>query len=271
MAQIEACSLSGIYAETPHLNFKPSPGSLQHVSFPAQEWLRIETWVETGTFISPLYDPVIAKIIVSGGTREEARIRLLSVLDSTKIQGVQTNLNYISAILESHEFKDGKVWTTFLNSFEFTANCLEIIDGGLGNSIQDSGRNTSGDGIPQGGYLDSLAARAANLLAGNPIETELIEILSGLTISFTQKTMVGIAGAGCEIAIDDVPLVDSNWSRLTLPAGSILEIVNCQGGVYLAIHGELEIPRYMGSKSTFPGVFGGHQVSFSFFIHSQLL
>lgn len=45
----------GIYAEIPHLQFKPAPGLLQLVDFPSHPWLRIDTWVETGSLVSPFY------------------------------------------------------------------------------------------------------------------------------------------------------------------------------------------------------------------------
>ena len=53
-------------------NFQPAPGKLTQVAFPSRTSLRVETWVENGTTVTPFYDPMIAKIIVTGEDRDDA-------------------------------------------------------------------------------------------------------------------------------------------------------------------------------------------------------
>jgi len=80
--------------------------------------------------------------------------------------------------LVSAEFVEGKVTTSYLNTFdEYKPSCIEVIDGGLSTSIQDSRHRLllGGDGIPRGGVFDQLAAKAANALVGNPLQTEVFE------------------------------------------------------------------------------------------------
>ncbi|GAA6031339.1 hypothetical protein JCM8097_005608 [Rhodosporidiobolus ruineniae] len=254
-----------IYAEVPHLDFKPSPGLLQEVSFPVADYIRIDSWVESGSVVSPFYDPMVAKAICSGATREEARLRLDQALADTVIRGTATNLAYLRTINSCPEFATGNITTKFLDTFPYTCSCIEVVDGGLSTTVQD-GRprlSSSGDGIPRGGPMDELAAKAANLLVGNPVETELFEvILSGPTLKFTTAALVAVTGAEAEIYVDDEK--KPGWSRFVVPAGSTLEIGACEGGgksVYIAVKGGLpEVPFYMGSKSTFtPGGFGGVQ------------
>src|SRR4029078_5441900 len=81
------------YAEAPGRDFRPSSGLLTHVAWPAEA--RIETWVESGSEDSPFYDPMLAKIIVTAATREEALSKLQSALDATEIGGLETNLDYL--------------------------------------------------------------------------------------------------------------------------------------------------------------------------------
>ena len=68
-----------LYAEDPGRDFRPSSGLLTHVVWP--EDMRVETWVESGSEVSPFYDPMLAKIIATGETREEA---LLKASDGTR-------------------------------------------------------------------------------------------------------------------------------------------------------------------------------------------
>lgn len=72
----------------------------------------------------------------------------------------------------------GNVTTKFLDSFPYTTSCMEVIDGGLSTTVQDGlpRRLSGGDGIPSGGPMDSMAAKAANLLVGNAPEVECLEI-----------------------------------------------------------------------------------------------
>ncbi|KAI1786174.1 carbamoyl-phosphate synthase L chain ATP-binding protein [Ganoderma leucocontextum] len=65
-----------LYCENPASEFKPCPGVLQHVNFPNVEWLRVDSWVETGTTITPHFDPLACKLIATGSTRAEAIERL---------------------------------------------------------------------------------------------------------------------------------------------------------------------------------------------------
>ncbi|GAA5929766.1 hypothetical protein JCM1841_002641 [Sporobolomyces salmonicolor] len=255
-----------IYCEIPHLNFKPAPGLLQQVEWPSHPWLRLDTWVSSGSFVSPFYDPMIGKMIAWGSTREEARARLDQALSETVLLGTQTNLDYLRTIINCEAFVEGNVMATFLDSFEgYAPSCIEIIDGGLSTSVQD-GRprlQPGGDGIPRGGGLDEMAAMAANRLVGNDTETEYLEVtISGPTLKFSTAAVVAVTGAEADVFVDDMK--KPMWSRFAVPAGSTLEIGACEGTgtrVYLAVKGGFPgVPYFMGSKSTFTAAkFGGIQ------------
>ncbi len=92
-----------VYAEDPGKNFQPSAGLLTEADFSANA--RVETWVERGTEVTPFYDPLLAKLIVSGGTRAEALTRLREALASTSIAGIETNLGYLRQITASDSFR----------------------------------------------------------------------------------------------------------------------------------------------------------------------
>ena len=69
--------------------------------------VRVDTWVETGTEISPFYDSLIAKLMVHGNSRENAVCKMQDALSETHIGGIPNNLEYLKAILASNEFGEG--------------------------------------------------------------------------------------------------------------------------------------------------------------------
>ena len=109
-----------LYCENPAAQFKPCPGVLQQVEFPQEDWVRVESWVETGTTITPYYDPLACKLIVTGSSRHEAVERLSEILLKTKMHGPPTNLQYLRAICASDVFCAGNATTTYLDTFYFT-------------------------------------------------------------------------------------------------------------------------------------------------------
>src|SRR6266704_570202 len=102
-----------IYAEDPAHGFRPSTGILTDVRLPRQA--RCETWVENGTEVTPFYDPLLAKIIVSAGTRESALEHLRVSLAQTRFDGIETNLDYLRSVIQDPEFSTGGFATSFLS------------------------------------------------------------------------------------------------------------------------------------------------------------
>ena len=87
------------------------------MSFPQSENLRIDHWLETGIEVSPLFDPMLAKIVVTAKDRATAIEQLDAALDETKLYGIETNIDYVREILKTDVFKDGEIYTRYLNSF----------------------------------------------------------------------------------------------------------------------------------------------------------
>ncbi|MDP3705223.1 MAG: acetyl-CoA carboxylase biotin carboxylase subunit [Legionellaceae bacterium] len=104
-----------IYAEDPEHNFMPSTGQLHFLKEPKGEHIRIETGVTCHSQISRYYDPMIAKLIAWGETREQARSRLEQALQHYHIGGVKNNLAFLQTILNNPVFIANKISTNFLN------------------------------------------------------------------------------------------------------------------------------------------------------------
>ena len=98
-----------IYAENPEKGFLPSIGTLAYLSLPAHTAfangdIRVDGGVRMGDTITPFYDPMIAKLIVRGADRDQARARMLQALAQTQAVGVQTNVAFLSRLMRDSAF-----------------------------------------------------------------------------------------------------------------------------------------------------------------------
>jgi len=99
-----------VYAEDPR-TFFPSPGKLKVFRPPQDPAIRVETGYAEGRDVTPHYDPMIAKVIVHAGTREQAIDRLIEGLEAFDIQGLKNNIPAVLAVLRSEVFRSGQVHT----------------------------------------------------------------------------------------------------------------------------------------------------------------
>ena len=104
-----------LYAEDPEKGFLPSTGTLVALEFPVGEGIRIDTGVEAGAEVSPFYDPMIAKVIAQGATRQQALDRLGQALDRTIAAGPRTNLGFLAALSRAPAFRQGRFDTGFID------------------------------------------------------------------------------------------------------------------------------------------------------------
>ncbi|ESQ98938.1 urea carboxylase, partial [Stutzerimonas chloritidismutans AW-1] len=254
-----------VYAEDPGRDFQPSPGLLTAVAFPAADGksLRIDTWVEAGCEIPPYFDPMIAKVISWAPSREAARVALDAALGDTLLYGVETNREYLRQILGFAPFALGTPWTRCLEGLRYSANTFEVISAGTQTTVQDfPGRlGYWAVGVPPSGPMDSRALRLGNALLGNPEDAAGLEItMSGPILRFNTDAVVALTGAAIPVKLDDV--TQPMCTAIFVPAGSTLTIGTIAGAgarSYLAVRGGVQVPEYLGSKSTFTlGQFGGH-------------
>ncbi|WP_282387856.1 5-oxoprolinase/urea amidolyase family protein, partial [Pseudomonas sp. PS02286] len=254
-----------LYAEDPGRDFQPSPGLLTAVKFPLANGveLRIDTWVEAGVEIPPYFDPMIAKLIAWAPSREQARAELHQALGDSLLYGVETNRDYLRQILLDAPFASGQPWTRCLENLLYHANTFEVLSAGTQTSVQDyPGRlGYWAVGVPPSGPMDSRALRLGNRLLGNEQGAAALEItMSGPILRFNCDAVVAVTGAPIALTLDAEP-VPMN-TALLIPAGATLQLGSISGAgarSYLCLRGGLQVPDYLGSKSTFTlGQFGGH-------------
>ncbi|HEX5748317.1 MAG TPA: acetyl-CoA carboxylase biotin carboxylase subunit [Archangium sp.] len=105
-----------IYAEDP-VKFFPSPGPLKVYQPPTGEGVRLDSGYAEGNTVTPNYDPMIAKLIVSGATRAEAIERSIAALQNFRIEGIKTNIPLHLRILQEPVFRAGDLNTRFLDNY----------------------------------------------------------------------------------------------------------------------------------------------------------
>lgn len=107
-----------INAEDPKNNFRPSPGKITQLNRPGGHGVRVDTHVYAGYTIPPNYDSMIAKLIVSAQTRDEAIVKMERALGEFIIEGITTTVSLQQKIMQHPEFRKGNFTTAFMNTFE---------------------------------------------------------------------------------------------------------------------------------------------------------
>ena len=113
-----------LYTEDPSQDFLPASGPVDLWAPASGVGVRIDDGISTGQAISPFYDPMVAKVIGYGPTREAARLRLIGALKETVLFGTPSNKDFLIQCLEKQSFIDGAATTAFIGE-EFSADDLD--------------------------------------------------------------------------------------------------------------------------------------------------
>lgn len=251
-----------VYAENPFNQFQPSAGLISHLYFPTWDNTRIDHWITSGLEVSPFFDPMLAKVICKRDNRDDAITALTATLAATQIQGIETNIEYLQALLSCEKLQRGELYTRYLNNFRYTPNTIDVIAGGTLTSIQDyPGRVGYWEvGVPPSGPFDSVSFRLGNRILGNQSSAAGLEItLQGPTLKFNQEVTFVLTGAAFDAQLDNKAV--AYYRPTTAKAGQILHIEkphDCGARCYLLVAGGLDGNDYLNSRSTFTlGQFGG--------------
>lgn len=254
-----------LYAEDPAKNFRPSAGVVSTVEFPEQDrkTVRIDTWIESGSVVSSLFDPMLAKLITFAPSRDEAINRLSDVLKDSTVYGIETNQQYLISLLNSDLLREGRILTHSLNDYTYSSNTIDILSAGTQTTIQDYPGRTGywSIGVPPSGPFDNLSFRLANRILNNSEDCSALEItVTGPTMVFNCDSEIVLTGATIGATLDgsSVPM----YKAVKVNKGQTLKVgrVKEDGArAYLAVQGGFDCPLYLGSRSTFTlGKFGGH-------------
>nr|WP_042188873.1 urea carboxylase [Kibdelosporangium sp. MJ126-NF4]CEL18512.1 Urea carboxylase [Kibdelosporangium sp. MJ126-NF4]CTQ97996.1 Urea carboxylase (EC 6.3.4.6) [Kibdelosporangium sp. MJ126-NF4] len=249
-----------VYAEDPNEGHRPSAGLLTGVRFPPGA--RVDTWVERGLTVTTHYDPLLAKLIVTGTSREDALDRLGEALADTRVDGIRTNLGQLRAAAVHPDFRDARHDTATLDTVADVDRRVDVLRGGTSTTVQEwPGRLGYWHvGVPPSGPMDDLSLRLGNLALGNEEGAAGLECtVDGPALRFSHETVVCVTGAPAAVTVDGA--VVPHWTPVTVPAGGELDVGPSSLGLrtYILVRGGLDVPAFLGSKATFTlGKFGGH-------------
>jgi acetyl-CoA carboxylase biotin carboxylase subunit len=114
-----------ICAENPAQGFSPVQGTVEHLNFPSGPGIRVDSYIEAGTWISPYYDSMIGKIIAWDRSRSECIDRLKRALDETEIEGFDTTIPLFDWILDDDRFNEGDFHTGYLDEADWEDDLAE--------------------------------------------------------------------------------------------------------------------------------------------------
>jgi len=250
-----------IYAEDPAKDFQPSSGMITHCVLP--EGVRWDSWIDAGTEVTPYYDPLLGKLLVHGKDRTESIAMMRDALDKLSIYGIETNLRYLRSIAAGEVYGAGQMTTRYLGSFPYKPRSIDILKPGTMTTVQDyPGRVGYWEvGVPPSGPMDALSFRLGNRLLGNATDAAGLEITAlGPRLRFNAPARIVLTGAPSGATLDGEPV--AFWEPFDVSAASVLDCGkpgNAGTRTYLLIAGGLDLPEYLGSRSTFTlGRFGGH-------------
>ena len=257
-----------VYAEDPANESRPSSGLVTHAHFPghdapAIDGVRVDGWIETGLEVSPYYDPLLAKVIASAPRRDAALDLLGEGLAASGVAGVVTNLGLLRELVDDVPLRSATHSTSTLATTHDPEPRVDVVEAGALTTVQDlPGRVGYWQvGVPPSGPMDPLSFAEANLAVGNPAGAPALEVTAtGPRLRFSAPAVVCVTGAPAPVTVDGESV--SMWQPFDVGAGSELAVGTAEGpGLRLAIavRGGFDVPRYLGSCSTFTlGGFGGH-------------
>ena len=106
-----------INAEDPYNDFRPSPGKIETLHFPGGHGIRLDTHVYSGYTIPPHYDSMIAKLVTTAQTREEAINKMKRALEEFVIEGIKTTIPFHKKLMEHPDYIEGNYTTKFMENF----------------------------------------------------------------------------------------------------------------------------------------------------------
>jgi urea carboxylase len=253
-----------VYAEDPAKESLPSSGLVTRAIFPHDlDDVRVDSWIETGLEVSPYYDPLLAKVIAAGPNRDAALDLLGEALDSSRIDGIVTNLGLLRTLTDQPELRAAVHSTSTLDVTIDPDPRIDVVVPGAMTTVQDlPGRVGYWQvGVPPSGPFDPVSLTEANLAVGNPGTAPGLEMTAtGPILRFSVPSVVCLTGAPVEATVDGAPV--PQWEPIDIPAGGTLTIGTAAGPglrTYLAVRGGIDVPAYLGSAATFTlGGFGGH-------------
>lgn len=241
-----------VYAEDCINGFRPGTGKIDAVTFSPEA--RVETWIQKGVEVTSLYDPMLAKLIVHGSDRADAIAKMERVLKDSRVYGITSNMQYLAALLKTETYQTGALFTGMLKDFMPQEHAIEVLDGGVQTTVQDYPGMIGYwfVGVPPCGPMDAYNFRIGNSILGNDESAPGLELtLRGGSYRFRTTVSFCITGADMKATLDGVEI--PMYQVVHASAMQVLKFKDCKVGMrtYLLVAGGFDMPKIMGSSSTF--------------------
>ena len=201
---------SRVYAEDPYRNFLPSIGRLKTFHPPAEGKIagvpgtvRMDSGVREGDEISMFYDPMIAKLVTHGATRDDAIDTQQAALDRYLIEGIQDNIPFVATVYDQPRFRSGDITTAYIKD--------EFPDGfsGVAPTDEQSVILTAASAYVHSVYSDRAAQISGRLTPAGPVREDWVVILGDVHHPIKLKFAAGRA----EVEIDGtVHVLETDWT-----------------------------------------------------------
>ena len=224
-----------VYAEDPRRGFLPSTGRVISYRPPSGDGIRIDTGIDEGAEISIFYDPMIAKLVTYGATREAATRLLADALDAFVIRGPSHNLGFLAAVIARERFRHGNLSTDFI--------AQEFPDGFAGAALS---ADKAAQALAMAGAAQLILAERDAAIAGATVPEDWVIVQNGsrhpVKIARRNETItIGLYTASREVTTSWQP--GDTIFRATIDGVPVIFQIERRGIGWRLIHGgaELEI------------------------------
>ena len=229
--------------------------------------VRVETWVERGTEVTPYYDPLLAKMIAHGRhARGGASQRLLGALGRDALAGIETNREYLRRRWPRRRSRAARsARACWISVVATRRQAIEVLDARHADDRAGSTRAASATGTSacrrRARWTRCRSASPTAWSATRRTPPALECTLTGPTLRFHSAAVIALTGADMGATLDGAPV-----ARFRAVAGCGRRRRSSSGPLrgagsraYLAVRGGFDVPVYLGSRATFTlGRFGGH-------------
>ena len=210
-----------LYAEDPSTGFLPSTGRLDRYCLPDEDY-RVDSGVEEDSSISPYYDPMIAKIIVHEGSRDEAIASLLDALQGTAVWPVKSNAGFLYLAASSQAFRSGEFTTGF---------------------IAEQGKALIPAAEPDAEVLGQGARHLVEAYSNSQYHSRTNELIEGFRLNASPKRSLLVQSGGSDFEVAKVP--DFGGSTYSSAASPSSALVTRNGQSFV-----IGLPRYEGGTAS---------------------
>ena len=221
---------SRVYAEDPERGFLPATGRLVRHRPPLEsEEVRLDVGVEEGTGISIYYDPMIAKLVTHGETREGAINAMSAALDAYSIRGIGNNLSFLSSIVRHPAFREGRLSTDFIETYYGESFIPDTTDKSLRRQLIAAAVFAQRE-------LDRLDIwKEKPPLVSDPIETEYMVLVGSPESTESRARLYPHTDDGFELEIEGVREV---FKPVWRAGDQVLLFKTSQGNVHIQVERE---------------------------------